>query len=98
MSVIQLTKYHCDYCGKELPTFENSLNIHTSINESNIGWSRLHVKIQNHHGSHNDGKTNDADLCQSCAIKLLSDALEKVKNGVRASKGTESIYEEKWNS
>jgi hypothetical protein len=77
------TKYHCDKCGKELPTFKNSLN---------IVISKLHVRIQHRPC----GETYDADVCQPCAIALLEDALKRVKAGERATKGSESIYEERW--
>ena len=62
----------------------------------NIGWSRLNVRIEHRHGYHNNGETEDAELCQPCAIFLLEDALEKVKAGVRATQGSHSSYEEKW--
>ena len=60
------------------------------------GSRELHVKIEHHHGCHNDGETENADLCQECAIKLLTHALMEVKKGVRATIGTQSIYEETW--
>jgi len=90
------TTYHCDDCGRELPTFKNALAIVTEKDGSNIGWSRLRVRIEHAHGSHNHGETEDAELCQSCAIKLLEDALRRVRSGERATKGSESIYQESW--
>ena len=98
MAQYTATKYTCDHCGKALPTFKNNLDIAISKSESNIGWSRLHIKIEHHHGSHNDGQRDDADVCQECAIKLLTNALEQVKKGVRATQSTESIYEEAWHN
>ena len=89
MSKIESTTYHCDNCGRELNTYKNSLAIVTQLDDSNIGWRRLRVRIEHHHGSHNDGTKEDADLCQECAITLLTDALRRVKAGERATKGSE---------
>lgn len=86
----QETKYFCDNCGKSLKTCNNSINIVTQKDDSNTHWSRLRVRIEYSHGCHNDGKTDDADLCQKCAILLLEDAFKRVKKGERASEGTES--------
>jgi hypothetical protein len=92
------TLYYCDNCHKKLTTCDNTLCISTEKDSFGHSWSRLKVKIQNHHGYHNDGKVDDAELCQKCAIDILADALKKVKAGIRATIGTESIYEEKWHN
>lgn len=54
-------------------------------------WSRLRVTFEYHHGVHNDSKEGPADLCQECAVKLLTDALKRVKAGERLSAGVENI-------
>ncbi len=91
------TNYYCDNCNKNLPTCDNSLTISTTKSDSNIGWSRLHIKIEHHHGSHNDEQIEDADLCQACTLALLKDALNRVKAGERVSEGVESADAEGWN-
>lgn len=85
------TKYLCDHCGKKLPTHSNHLAIVTSKNDDSRNWSRLHVTIERHHGIHNDAEIEAADLCKGCAVKLLTDALKRVKAGERLSKGFGSI-------
>jgi hypothetical protein len=66
-------KYFCDNCRKELPTCDNTMVISTEKSGSNIGWSRLRVKIEHSHGSHNIGTEDDAELCQACAIALFEE-------------------------
>lgn len=83
-------KFTCDRCGKSLPTYNNTIAIVTSNRERSIGWSRLRVTIQHHHGSHNNGKTESADLCQKCAVFLLNDAAQRVEKGERLSAGVET--------
>lgn len=90
-------KYHCDRCGKKLPTDSNSIAIVSSNSEKSICWSRLRVTIEHHYGSHNDGKVDPADLCKPCTVKLLSNALTRVKKGERMSAGVESIDMLKFN-
>lgn len=97
MSTTTEEKHHCDFCGKKLPTYSNSLVIVTSKSEQSIGWSRLRVTIEHHHGSHNDGEKNPADLCKRCAIKLLTDAIARVKKGERVSAGVEESVMLKFN-
>jgi hypothetical protein len=87
--------FNCDRCSKKLRTIDNQMDIVTSLSERSY-WSRLHVRIQHHSGVHNDGELREADLCRDCAIFLLKDALKRVQNGERASKGTESSDLEKW--
>ena len=89
------SKYHCDNCGKKLAG-PSCLNIVTSKSEQSLGWARLHVAVQLISGAHNDSQTSDADLCKKCAIKLLSDALRRVRGGERATAGTEEIEEQGW--
>lgn len=97
MSSVTEEKYYCDRCNKKLPTHSNSMAIVTSLSEQSIGWSRLTVIIQHHHGSHNEGETKPADLCKPCTIFLLTDALKRVKGGERMSAGFESIDMLKFN-
>lgn len=87
--------YSCDKCGKKLKTSHNSVNIVTSLSES-MCWSRLHVQIVHVHGVHNDAETEQADLCKSCAVELLIDALKRVRNGERATEGTEHPEQGAW--
>ncbi len=89
------TKWRCDKCGKKIPR-ENELNIVTSLSEQNIGWARLHVVVAYHHGSHNDGKKRPAQMCKTCTLKLLKDAVNRVTAGERASAGTEEVEKEGW--
>ncbi len=91
----QTTSYHCDKCGKKLRTCDNSLEIVTSVSES-LCWSRLSVKIEYSHGVHNDGTTEQADLCKPCAVALLADALKRVKSGERMTAGVDSSDQENW--
>jgi hypothetical protein len=84
------TKYHCDKCGKSLETWGNAVVIQTSLHEHSPSWSRLCVVIEHRHGVHNDGTTEHADLCQSCAVAILTDALERVQKGERMSAGVET--------
>ena len=86
-----------DSCGKKLPIHNSHLNIVTSISEHMV-WSRLHVQIVHRSGIHNDATTNDADVCQKCAIRLLTDLERVKKKGERATEGAESIDQEGWNA
>lgn len=90
------TKYFCDMCKSKLKTCHNTMSIVTSKSESDHYWERLHVKIALVHGAHNDCETEDAELCQQCAIRLLTDALKRVSNGERATAGVESSRQEYW--
>lgn len=54
------------------------------------------MKVEYSHGVHNDGETEDAALCKPCAVKLLTNALKRVKAGERATKGVESSKQEDW--
>lgn len=83
-------RYSCDRCERTLDGFANELTIVTSLSEANLGWSRLRVTVLRHSGMHNDASLKPADLCQKCAIFLLEDALERVRQGERASVGVES--------
>lgn len=93
-------EYSCDKCGKRLKTCDNSLNIRTELSGYDTNgssyWSRLHVEIIHRHGMHNDGTDEQADLCKTCAVALLTDALRRVKAGERASAGTEAIEQGTW--
>lgn len=95
MAIRQHITFSCDNCGKDLPTSKNQMNICTSKSED-LFWRRLHVKIELRSGVNNVANTDNADLCQDCAIVLLTDALKRVKKGERATKGTESMYHEEW--
>jgi hypothetical protein len=88
--------YTCEKCKRKLNFNHNSLNIVTSLNENSYGWSRLHVLILHKHGIHNEHKTEDADLCKSCAILLLEDALSRVKSGERTTAGVEKVEQSDW--
>lgn len=89
------TTYSCEKCGVKLPTSRNELNIVTRLSDA-VCWSRLHVQIVHRSGIHNASNTEQADLCRSCAIELLKDALGRVNAGERASKGTESSEQRNW--
>lgn len=89
--------YSCDKCGRKLKTDENSVDIVTSLSESAY-WSRLHVRIINRHGRHNDAEENKAELCKPCTIKVLKDALERIRLGERATAGVESSSQKDWES
>ena len=94
MKTEQVT-YSCDKCGKKLKTSNNTLDIKTSLSEDGY-WARLHVRIIHIHGMHNDGTTEEAELCKSCASGLLEDALKRVRKGERASAGTEEVEQCGW--
>lgn len=94
MSQHEEIKFTCDNCHKRLKGSSN-LNIVTVKSDSSF-WHRLHVRIQDVSGFHNDSKTRDADLCKPCTILLLKDALKRVKAGERATKGTEEIEQMGW--
>lgn len=89
------TKHHCDKCEKKLPDSSNVM-IQTSISEVSHAWSRLRLTIEHRHGFHNNSKIDPADLCQSCTIALLTDALKRVKNGERVSAGVEQSTMQKF--
>jgi hypothetical protein len=89
------TTYTCERCGCKLKTCRNSMAIVTSLKES-AWWSRLHVQILHIHGIDNSSEVEQAELCQSCTIWLLSDALERVRKGERATKGTEASVQRNW--
>jgi uncharacterized protein YlaI len=95
MSRNETVTYHCDKCGKKLDTSGNTMDIVTSLYET-MCWSRLHVTIIHRHGMHNDWQADKADLCQKCAIDLLTDALKRVKSGERATKGTQDSEQKDW--
>ncbi len=83
-------EYFCDRCHKKLLTCDNHVIIVTPLDEHNVAWSRLRVIIQHHHGSHNNGEIELADLCQDCARILLDNATKRVESGERTSEGVES--------
>lgn len=87
--------YHCDKCGRHLPTSSNALDIVTEV-KGNYVWERLHVTVNHRSGVHNDGTTRSADLCKECAIELLTDALTRIAAGERATAGTEAIGMGMW--
>ncbi len=87
--------YSCDLCGKKLKTYKNELDIVTVLREENP-WARLHVNIIHHHGMHNDSTREPAELCKACVVKLLTDALDRVKKGERATAGSQSVEMGKW--
>jgi hypothetical protein len=98
MAMTQREEYSCDKCGKKLRTHGNQVAIQTDLTkEWDNPWSRLRVVIEHHHGYHNDGEVNPADLCQKCAIEILTDALKQVKSGVRMTKGVQSVNVLKFN-
>jgi hypothetical protein len=84
------TKHHCDNCDKKLPD-ESHVTIVTSKSEESYCWSRLRVIIEYYHGAHNNGTIDPADLCQLCAVALLTDALKRVKAGERSSAGVDDV-------
>jgi DNA-directed RNA polymerase subunit RPC12/RpoP len=90
VSSYEETHYHCDRCGNRLPTFKNSLSIMTESSK------RIYVGIECATGMRDGPFRRNADVCQECAVKLLEHALVAVKAGIRATKGTESSYEERW--
>ena len=89
------TKYSCDKCGGALEGWRNSLNIVTEQTDSYL-WSRLHVNVIHKHGGSNSGEEGFADLCQPCAVALLTDALQRVSRGERATAGTEDSHQHGW--
>ena len=95
MSKSEVISFSCDKCGKYLPTYRNSMDIMTSLRETG-SWSRLHVQIIHRHGFDNNATVEQADLCKTCAENLLADALKRVRAGERATEGTESSGQEKW--
>lgn len=90
------TKYYCDKCRAKLPTYANAVKIQTRVDKG-MAWSRLLVTIEHHHGVHNDGKTEKADLCKKCTLMLLGDALARVRQGERVSAGVDAIGMLKFN-
>lgn len=84
------TQYRCDNCNGPLATCDNNVAIVFSKCNDNIAWSRLRVTVLLHHGSHNNGSLDPAELCQECTYQLLHIAAERAKNGERVSAGVES--------
>ena len=95
MAKQETTTYTCERCGTKLKTCNNSMDIVTSLSESQC-WSRLHVQIVHRHGIHNAAETEQADLCQDCAVWLLNDAMNRVRKGERATAGSESSDQRNW--
>lgn len=89
------TTNYCDNCRKNLKSCRNNLNIVT-FKEKTFGWSRLCVKIEHQHGVNNDITIDPADLCPTCAIELLQDAVKRIQAGERVTKGIESSEQEGW--
>jgi hypothetical protein len=85
MASHQIIRWSCDNCGKELPSSSNNLNIATDKSTGSYFWERIHVLIERRHGSQNNGASDNADLCQTCAIAILTDALERVVKGERTT-------------
>ena len=97
MSSLETTSYHCDKCGKKLKTCDNSMTIRTELgNPESQCLSRIDVQIVYKHGMHNEGEEAQADLCKTCAVELLTDALKRVRSGERASAGVEDSEQGKW--
>lgn len=90
------TVYHCDRCKKRLKTCNNEMLIETSLEEGYF-WSRLQVQLIHRHGTNNGGKEEKAELCQKCAIWVLTDALKRVKAGERTTKGCGNTDQQGWN-
>lgn len=83
------TNYNCDRCGEKLNTCDNELHIATMKDSGKNWWSKLTVTVRVNKGTGTAGFVI-ADLCQSCAILLLADALCRVQGGERTTAGTES--------
>lgn len=89
---IEKLEFYCDKCGKKLKTFSNNCCIVTEISKGNGGpWQRLKLKIENHHGMHNDGHSEDAALCKKCVLQILTDAKKRVLKGERVTAGEGQI-------
>ena len=86
--------YTCDKCGKKLKTCNNVMAIVSD--GMSAYWRRLRVQVIHCHGMHNDGTEEQAELCKSCAVELLTDALKRVRKGERASAGAEDSYQNNW--
>jgi hypothetical protein len=98
MAIMTREEYSCDNCGKKLKTHGNKVEFVKSLTgEWDNPWERLHVRIIDMHGFHNDAEEKPADLCKECAIKILTDALKQVKSGIRMSAGIESSEALKFN-
>ena len=96
MAKHETTTLTCDNCRKRVSSY-STLDITTKEYEQGAGWQRLHVRITCKSGYHNSvSRGTDADLCQKCAIKLLADALKRVRLGERASAGVESSEMRGW--
>lgn len=96
MAKNETVSYECDKCGKKLKGYNNALNIVTSLSEGGY-WSHLHVRILHRSGVHNDAKERDADLCKSCAVRMLTDAVARIRKGERCTAGAGEVKEQKWN-
>lgn len=95
MATYTISTTSCDNCGKKLPTCQNNVEIVTSKSESSF-WRRLHICIKLHSGVHNDGYTKDADICKDCAIKLLGDAIVRIRKGERLTAGVKHSTQSDW--
>lgn len=83
MAVISFSTYHCDDCGKQIQRNERNVDIVTAKDsDSTSGRRQLHVTVVTYTVHDDDHiKINPADLCQECAVKLLDDALQRLKAG-----------------
>jgi len=75
----------------------NNMDIVTDLDEGGSYWKRLHVQIKERHGVHNQAEEGDAELCQLCAITILTDALKRVKKGERTTAGAGHADQQGWN-
>ncbi len=94
MAKTEETSYSCDKCGKNLKNASGT-DIMTSLSES-LSWSRLHVNIILRSGMHNDATEEKADLCKTCTLALLMDAVKRIRKGERSTAGTESSEQKGW--
>lgn len=45
---------------------------------------------------HNDSTTDRAELCKTCTLKLLGDAMARIRKGERATAGVEESDQARW--
>lgn len=90
-------KFACDKCKKKLKTCNNDCVIVTDIGPSGSRfWAILKISIDHVSGFNNDADHRKAELCKTCAIEMLKDAIKRIKAGERITKGEQESEQQGW--
>lgn len=78
---ISIETTHCDMCGAKLKSSKLNSEFVKSLREGGF-WKRIHVRIAVRSGVNNSAEDVPAELCATCATRVLELALMGVRNGV----------------